>query len=243
MVIMVFGEQHEENQKKVLGKILEIYPQLTSLMYVVNTKHNDTIADLEIKPYHGQPYITEKMGKLDFRIGPVSFFQTNSRQALQMYNIIKEFAGDINGKTVYDLYTGTGTIANFISGGAKKVVGIEYISSAIEDAKINSQLNRITNTCFVAGDIAKTLNTEFIELYGKPEIIITDPPRSGMHPAVVEQLLSIQAERIVYVSCNPATQARDLAMLDQKYFIKTIQPLDMFPHTHHVENIALLELK
>lgn len=243
MVIMVFGEERKEDQKKVLEKILDIHPSLTSLMYVVNTKHNDTVSDLDIQLYYGSPYITEKLGALIFRIGPVSFFQTNSRQALQMYNKIKEFAGDTSGKTIYDLYTGTGTIANFIAEGAHKVVGIEYIPSAIADAKINSELNRIGNTCFIAGDIAKTLTSEFTLQYGKPDIVITDPPRSGMHPAVVEQLASIRPERIVYVSCNPATQARDISMLANQYTIKAIQPFDMFPHTHHVENITLLELR
>jgi len=241
MAIVVFGEEHEENQKKVLDHILAFYPELTSLMYVVNTKHNDIINDLEILSYYGPPFITEQLGDMKFRIGPVSFFQTNSRQALNMYNIIKNFAGDTAGKIIYDLYTGTGTIANFISQYAAKVVGIEYIPSAIEDAKVNSELNKITNTFFVAGDIAKTLDDDFVAQHGKPDIIITDPPRSGMHPAVVEQLLKIKPERIVYVSCNPATQARDLALMTEQYSIKSVQPIDMFPHTHHVENVVLLE--
>lgn len=242
MVIVVFGEEHEENQKKVLDHILESYPAITSLMFVVNTKHNDIINDLQILPYFGLPYITEQLNSLHFRIGPVSFFQTNSRQALNMYNIIKDFAGDTNGKTIYDLYTGTGTIANFISQGAAKVVGIEYIPSSIADALVNSEINNINNTCFIAGDIAKTLNAEFIAQHGKPDIIITDPPRSGMHPAVIEQILIAAPERVVYVSCNPATQARDLALLTEKYSIEIIQPIDMFPHTHHVENVVLLNL-
>ncbi|HNW89328.1 MAG TPA: 23S rRNA (uracil(1939)-C(5))-methyltransferase RlmD [Bacteroidales bacterium] len=241
MAIVVFGEANEDNQKKVLDHVLEIYPSLTSLMFVINTKNNDTISDLDIQCYHGKPFIEEQLGDFLFRIGPVSFFQTNSRQALNMYNIIREFAGETSGKIIYDLYTGTGTIANFVSQKAQKVVGIEYIASAIDDAKINSKLNNISNTCFIAGDIAKTLNAEFIEQQGKPDIIITDPPRSGMHPAVVEQLLQIKPERIVYVSCNPATQARDIAMLTSAYKIKTVQPMDMFPHTHHMENIVLLE--
>lgn len=241
MAIVVFGEEHEENQKKVLDHVLAFYHDLTSLMYVVNTKHNDVINDLEIQLYYGPPFITEQLGDLKFRIGPVSFFQTNSRQALNMYNIIEKFAGDTEGKIIYDLYTGTGTIANFISKQAAKVVGIEYIPSAIEDAKINSVLNKITNTVFIAGDIAKTLNDDFIAQYGKPDIVITDPPRSGMHPAVVEQLMKIKPERIVYVSCNPATQARDLSLMTEQYSIKSVQPIDMFPHTHHVENVVLLE--
>jgi len=240
MVIMVFGEEDDANQKRVLDHILETFPTLTSLMYVVNTKHNDTISDLDIQTYKGLPYITERLGALNFRIGPVSFFQTNSYQAVQMYKLVKEFSADYQGKTIYDLYTGTGTIANFISQGAEKIVGIEYIPSAIEDAKINSALNNINNTCFVAGDIAKTLNDDFVSQYGAPDIIISDPPRSGMHPGVVGQIIKIRPERIVYVSCNPATQARDIAMLVNAYKIDAIQPLDMFPHTHHVENVVLL---
>jgi len=242
MAIVVFGEENEKNQNKVLDYVLEVFPALTSLMYVVNTKNNDIINDLEIQCYRGKPYIEEVLGRLRFRIGPVSFFQTNSRQALNMYNIIREFAGDTRGKTIYDLYTGTGTIANFVASEALKVIGIEYIESAIDDAKINSEINNIGNTCFIAGDIAKTLNTEFVEQHGKPGIIITDPPRSGMHPAVVDQILQIKPERIVYVSCNPATQARDLSSLCTQYQLKAIQPVDMFPHTHHVENVVLLEL-
>ena len=243
MVIMVFGEEHEEHQKEVLDFILQTYPDLTSLMFVVNTKMNDTISDLEIQCFHGKPYITEMLGDLQFRIGPVSFFQTNSRQALNMYNIVKDFAKITPNKTVYDLYTGTGTIANFVAAQAKKVVGIEYVPSAIDDAVINSDLNHISNTTFIAGDMAKILNDEFIAKHGKPDIIITDPPRNGMHPDVVEQILKVSPERIVYVSCNPATQARDIALMGEQYKITAIQPLDMFPHTHHVENIALLERK
>ena len=243
MAIMVFGEEHEEHQKQVLDHILQTYPALTSLMYVVNTKMNDIISDLDIQCYHGQDYITEQLGDLQFRIGPVSFFQTNSRQALRMYNIVKDFAQITPDKIVYDLYTGTGTIATFIAREAKKVVGIEYVAAAVDDAHINAALNHITNITFVAGDMAKILTDDFMALHGKPDIIITDPPRNGMHAAVVEQILKASPERIVYVSCNPATQARDVALLGEQYAIKAIQPLDMFPHTHHVENIVLLERK
>jgi 23S rRNA (uracil1939-C5)-methyltransferase len=241
LAIMVFGEEHEKHQKMLLEHILQIYPSLTSLMYVVNTKLNDTISDLEIFCYKGQEFITEQLGDLHFRIGPVSFFQTNSRQALRMYDIVKEFAQITPDKLVYDLYTGTGTIANFVARQAKQVIGIEYVASAVEDAKKNSEINDITNTTFIAGDMAKILNEYFIALHGKPDVIITDPPRNGMHPDVVEQILQASPERIVYVSCNPATQARDIALLGEQYKITAIQPLDMFPHTHHVENIVLLE--
>jgi len=241
MAIMVFGESINEDQKLVLDHILQVYPSLTSLMYVVNTKLNDTISDLEILLYHGQDCITEQLGELRFRIGPVSFFQTNSRQALKMYDIVKEYAGISDNDIVYDLYTGTGTIANYVARQAKKVIGIEYVASAVEDAKINSELNNITNTVFIAGDMAKILKEYFILEHGKPDVIITDPPRNGMHPDVVEQIMQASPKRIVYVSCNPATQARDIAILGEQYKITAVQPLDMFPHTHHVENICLLE--
>ncbi len=241
MAIMVFAEPHPEHEALVLNHILSTYPSLTSLMYVVNTKLNDTIADLDIQCFHGQNYITEQLGNLHFRIGPVSFFQTNSRQALRMYNIVKDFAAITPDSIVYDLYTGTGTIANFVARDAKKVVGIEYVPSSVEDAKMNSAFNEITNTEFIAGDIAKILTPDFFSLHGSPDIIITDPPRNGMHADVVEQIVQAAPQRIIYVSCNPATQARDLALLCERYKITAIQPLDMFPHTHHVENIVLLE--
>jgi 23S rRNA (uracil1939-C5)-methyltransferase len=241
MSIVVFGEPNEEHQKQVLDHILQTYPSLTSLMYVVNTKLNDTISDLEILLYKGQDFITEQLGELKFRIGPVSFFQTNSRQALKMYDLVKEFAQIDSDDVVYDLYTGTGTIANYLARQAKQVIGIEYVASAVEDAKINSELNGITNTTFVAGDMAKILNPDFFGLHGKPDIIITDPPRNGMHPDVVEQILQASPRLVVYVSCNPATQARDIALMGEQYKVMAIQPLDMFPHTHHVENIVLLE--
>jgi 23S rRNA (uracil1939-C5)-methyltransferase len=210
-------------------------------MYLVNTKLNDTISDLEILLYKGQDFITEQLGELKFRIGPVSFFQTNSRQALKMYDLVKEFAQIGTDDVVYDLYTGTGTIANYLARQAKQVIGIEYVSSAVEDAKVNSELNKIKNTKFVAGDMAKILNEYFVALHGKPDVLITDPPRNGMHPDVVEQILKASPKRIVYVSCNPATQARDIALMGEQYKVMAIQPLDMFPHTHHVENIVLLE--
>ncbi len=243
MVIVVFGEQHPENEKQVLEHIRHTYPAITSLMYVVNTKHNDVIADLEIACYWGQTYITEQLGDLRFRIGPVSFFQTNSRQAARLYTLVKDYAAITPDKTVYDLYTGTGTIANYVARDALKVVGIEYVAASVEDAKVNSQWNAIGNTDFVAGDMAKILNAELFSVHGTPNIVITDPPRNGMHADVVAQLLLAAPERIVYVSCNPATQARDLALMSEQYKITAIQPLDMFPHTHHVENIVVLEKK
>ena len=241
MAIMIFGEAHAENQAALLNHILKIYPTLTSLMFVVNTKLNDTIADLDIQCFHGQSYITERLGSLEFRIGPVSFFQTNSRQAMRMYDLVKEFAAIAPTDTVWDLYTGTGTIANYVARDARKVIGIEYVPSSVDDARINSSLNQITNTEFIAGDMAKILTADFVAAYGKPDVIITDPPRNGMHPDVVAQIMAAAPKRIVYVSCNPATQARDLAILCESYTITAVQPLDMFPHTHHVENIVLLE--
>lgn len=242
MVIVVFG--YKSSQIEPLMEFLSnSFPQITSLNYVINTKKNDTISDLEVILFKGSPYIEEKMENLTFRISPISFFQTNSQQAYKLYSIAREFANLSGNEVVYDLYTGTGTIANFISKQCKKVVGIEYVETAIEDAKINSTINNISNTQFFAGDIAKIFTDEFINQNGKPEVIITDPPRAGMHPKVIEQLLKIEPDRIVYVSCNPATQARDIALLENKYTISKIQPVDMFPQTHHIENVVCLTLK
>jgi 23S rRNA (uracil1939-C5)-methyltransferase len=210
-------------------------------MYVINEKKNDTISDLEIVLYHGQPFIMEEMEGLKFKIGPISFYQTNSDQAYKLYSVTREFAGLTGKEVVYDLYTGTGTIANFIARKASKVIGIEYVPQAIEDAHENSVLNNIDNTVFFAGDMVKVLTPEFIQEHGAPDVIITDPPRAGMHPKVVEMIISAGAEKVVYVSCNPATQARDIAMMDDTYKVTAIQPVDMFPHTHHVENVVLLE--
>ena len=204
---------------------------------------NDSISDLEFKTYKGKDFMMEKMGDLSFKVGPASFYQTNSQQAFKLYSVAKEFAAVTPEDTVYDLYTGTGTIANFVARDARKVVGIEYVEAAIEDAKENSALNHIDNTEFVAGDMAKVLTPEFVKEHGRADIVITDPPRSGMHADVVKQLLTMEPKRIVYVSCNPATQARDLTLLDEKYKVLRVQPVDMFPHTQHVENVVLLELK
>ncbi|NTW31549.1 MAG: 23S rRNA (uracil(1939)-C(5))-methyltransferase RlmD, partial [Bacteroidetes bacterium] len=214
--------------------------EITSIMYVINPKCNDIISDLEIQCYKGNPYIIEKMGDLQFKIGPVSFFQTNSIQAYELYKTVFEFASLNGTETVYDLYTGTGTIANFVAASAKKVVGIEYIDSAVNDALENSRINGFINTFFFSGDMAKVLNSSFIEANGAPDVVITDPPRSGMHKDVVQQLLEIVPEKIVYVSCNPATQARDIEILSEKYTLTKSQSFDMFPHTQHVENVVLM---
>lgn len=243
MVVVVFAYENKAEIQKLMNFIKEEFPDISSLQYVVNTKKNDTINDLEVIPFSGRPYITETMDGLDFRIGPKSFFQPNPKQALQLYKTARNFANLSGHEVVYDLYTGTGTIANFVAGKSKKVVGIEYLAEAIEDAKINSQINNITNTEFFAGDIQNILNEDFLYIHGLPDVIITDPPRAGMHADIIHMLLRIAAPTIVYISCNPATQARDIGMLDEKYELKAVQPVDMFPHTTHVENVVLLKLK
>lgn len=241
MVIMVFGYEEGEAIRKTMDFLEEQFPQITSLMYVINEKRNDTIGDLEVRLYRGNPFIMEEMEGLKFKVGPLSFFQTNSVQAYELYKIGRDFAGLTGKEVVYDLYTGTGTIANFVARQAKKVVGIEYVPSAIEDAHVNSQLNGIENTSFFAGDMVKVLTDDFIAENGQPDVIITDPPRAGMHAGVVAQILKIAPQKVVYISCNPATQARDVALMDEQYKITKVQPVDMFPHTHHVENVLLLE--
>ncbi|MDF2437965.1 MAG: rRNA m(5)U939 methyltransferase [Bacteroidota bacterium] len=243
MLIVSFFYNDKENIEKLLNHVSEKFPQITSLQYVINSKRNDTIGDLEIIPYKGNDSIYENMEGLKFKIGPKSFYQTNSEQAYELYKITRDYAGIKNTDVVYDLYTGTGTIANFVAHQAKKVVGVEYVPAAIEDAKINSRINNISNTVFFAGDMKDVLNDAFITENGKPNVIITDPPRAGMHDDVTNKILEIAPERIVYVSCNPATQARDLQLLDAKYKVAKVQPVDMFPQTHHVENVVLLELK
>lgn len=240
MVIVVFGENNEEQIQKVLNHISVTFPDITSLMYVVNQKVNDTIHDQEVKLYKGLPYIVETMEDLKFKVGPKSFFQTNSLQAYNLYSVARKFAKLTGKEVIYDLYTGTGTIANFVAHQAKKVIGIEYIVDAIEDAKENSKINNIDNTYFFAGDMKDILVQNFIDKNGKPDIIITDPPRAGMHPDVVKAILYASPQKIVYVSCNPATQARDIQLISESYSVAEIQPVDMFPHTHHVENVALL---
>ncbi len=243
MLIVVFYENDSDKIATLLDYIKNEYPEITSLLYVVNQKANDTITDQEIKVWSGADHIFEQMEELRFKIGAKSFYQTNSNQAYNLYKITRDFAQLSGEEIVYDLYTGTGTIANFVAKRSKKVIGIEYVAEAIEDAKVNSKINEIKNTLFFAGDMKDVLNRDFITQHGKPDVIITDPPRAGMHTDVIDTILFAQPKRIVYVSCNPATQARDLALLDVNYKIEKIQPVDMFPHTHHVENVVLLSKK
>lgn len=243
MAVMVFGENNMQHIVPLLEAIKDNFPQITSLQYVINLKVNDTISDQEIATFYGKPYIEEEMEGLRFRISPKSFYQTNSLQAYELYKVARNYAELTGDELVYDLYTGTGTIANFISRQAKKVIGIEYVPEAIEDAKLNSAVNNIDNTLFFAGDMKDVLTDEFVEQHGHPDVMIVDPPRAGMHQNVVDVILKAAPGRIVYVSCNPSTQARDLALLDGKYKVDAIQPVDMFPHTHHVENVVKLTLK
>ena len=251
MVIVCFGEAISDQPSvfSLLEHLHQEFPEIVSLLYVVNLKMNDTIGDQEVKVYWGQDHLIEEMEGLKFKVGPKSFYQTNTEQAYELYKVAREFAFDQLPITndqlplVYDLYTGTGTIANFVSRRARQVIGIEYVPEAIEDAKINAKINGIENTLFFAGDMKDVLNDDFVARYGRPDVIITDPPRAGMHEDVVNVILKAAPKRIVYVSCNPATQARDLALLDAKYRVTAIQPVDMFPHTQHVENVVKLELK
>lgn len=247
MVIVVFGEDEPEAIDKVMKFMETEFPELYSLMYVVNLKKNDTISDLEIQLWKGNPFLIEKLKspvegnpEFKFKIGAVSFFQTNPLQAFHLYKTAFDFAGFTGDETVYDLYCGTGSITNFIARSVKKAVGVEYVEAAVEDARFNAQLNEIENTVFYSGDLAKVLSPEFIEQNGKPDIIITDPPRAGMHEKVVKQIIESGVPKVVYVSCNPATQARDIALMNEWYEVKAVQPVDMFPHTHHVENVVLL---
>jgi 23S rRNA (uracil1939-C5)-methyltransferase len=250
MVIVVFAYASEEEVNKLMNFIDAGFPEITSLLYIINQKKNDTIFDQDVVAFKGPEYIHEEMpagrtggNGIKFRIGPKSFYQTNSIQALRLYEITRDFAGFKGNELVYDLYTGAGTIANFVAGHVKEVVGVEYVPTAIEDAKVNSAINNITNTKFYAGDMKDVLVADFVAEHGKPDVIITDPPRAGMHPDVVNRLMEIEAEKIVYVSCNAATQARDLLVLKEKYDTVKIQPVDMFPHTQHVENVVLLVLR
>ncbi|MBO7141880.1 MAG: 23S rRNA (uracil(1939)-C(5))-methyltransferase RlmD [Bacteroidales bacterium] len=240
MVIMVFNDGDEQERNKMMDYLCEQFPQITSMNYFINTKRNSDYSDLESHCYRGKDHITELLGDLKFKVQPKSFYQTNSRQALILYSVAKDFAALTGNETVYDLYTGTGTIANFVARNAKKVVGIEYIAEAIEDAKVNSKLNNIDNTAFYAGDMKDVLTQDFINQNGSPDVMIIDPPRAGMHPDVVKTILNAAPEKIVYVSCNPATQARDAALLHELYDVIKIQPVDMFPQTHHVENVILM---
>ena len=244
MVVLQCKVTDDEGRRKmeeILQFMADSFPQITSLMYVINNKCNDTIGDLDVEVFKGNDHIFEDMEGLRFKVGPKSFYQTNSEQAYNLYKVAREFAGLTGNELVYDLYTGTGTIANFVARQARKVVGIEYVPEAIEDAKVNSALNGIDNTLFYAGDMKDILTNDFIAEHGRPDVIITDPPRAGMHNDVIDVILAAEPKRIVYVSCNPATQARDLQLLDGKYKVTAVQPVDMFPHTHHVENVVQLE--
>ena len=244
MLVFQFHYDEEGDEQKALELMQQVadkFPQISSLMYVDNQKGNDTINDLDLILFKGNDHIFELMEDLKFKVGPKSFYQTNTEQAYHLYCVAREFANLTGNELVYDLYTGTGTIANFVAHKAKKVIGIEYVPEAIEDAKVNSQVNNIENTLFYAGDMKDILTNEFIAQHGRPDVIITDPPRAGMHPDVVNVILNAAPNRIVYVSCNPATQARDLQLMDDHYKVAAVQPVDMFPHTPHVENVVLLE--
>ena len=244
MLLMQFcmrGADDEAQAKALLEHLHATFPEVTSLLYVNNTKCNDTIGDLDVITFAGTPFIYETMEGLRFKVGPKSFYQTNTEQAYELYKVARDFAALTGDELVYDLYTGTGTIANFVARQARQVVGIEYVPEAIEDAKVNAALNGLDNTLFYAGDMKDILTTGFIERHGKPDVIITDPPRAGMHADVVNAILFAAPRRIVYVSCNPATQARDLALFDADYRVTKVQPVDMFPQTHHVENVVCLE--
>ena len=244
MLLIQARVENDEDMKqltKVMNFCAESFPEVTSLLYVINNKCNDTFGDLEVYTFKGTDFIYEEMEGLKFKVGPKSFYQTNSRQAYNLYKVARNFAALTGDEVVYDLYTGTGTIANFVARSCKSVVGIEYVPEAIEDAKINASINGHENMLFYAGDMKDVLTREFIENHGRPDVIITDPPRAGMHTDVIDAILFAAPRKIVYVSCNPATQARDLALLDGEYKVTAVQPVDMFPHTHHVENVVLLE--
>lgn len=249
MINIVFGEDHEENRKSLLDHLLQQFPQITTLLYTINRKMNDSINDLEPVVYHGKGYVIEALTTQDgahtyqFKIGPKSFFQTNTKQGERLYQVTSEFAELTGNEIVYDLYCGTGSIGIFVSANAKKIIGVEMIAAAIEDAKENAQLNKLADASFYAGDVIDICNDEFFAVHGRPDVIITDPPRAGMHEKLVKKILEIAAPTVVYVSCNPATQARDLALLDEKYMVTRIQPVDMFPHTLHIENVVQLKLR
>ena len=243
MVIVVFFLDEQERIEGLLDYLSEEFPRITSLWYIINRKKNDSLADQEPVLYRGDDHLTEEIDGLKFRVGPKSFFQTNTRQAEKLYAIAREFAGLTGKETVYDLYTGTGTIAAYMASRAARVTGIEYIEEAVQDARINSEINNIKNTEFFSGDLKDVLSGSFFRDHGYPDVVITDPPRAGMHPDVVRSIMEAGSGKIVYISCNPATQARDISMLAERYEVEKVQPVDMFPQTHHVENVALLKLK
>lgn len=243
MVNICLNHDDEENRTLLLDHLLNQVPEISTLLYTINPKWNDTIYDLEPRVYHGKGYVTEKLGDYSFIISPKSFFQTNTRQAQKLYDVAREFAGLTGKETVYDLYCGTGSIGIYLSRNAARIIGVEVVADAIEDARKNAALNGITHAEFFAGDVIKICNDEFFSRHGKPDVVITDPPRAGMHEKLVNKLLEMEAPRIVYVSCNTATQARDIALLSEKYRVVKAQPVDMFPHTHHIECVALLVLR
>lgn len=241
MMILVFAFDDPDAREHILGYMKETFPELTSIFYIINSKANDSIFDQEPVLYHGREYIYEEMEGLRFKVGPKSFYQTNSRQAYELYKLVRQYAGLQEDEIVYDLYTGTGTIANFLAPLCKHVVGIESVTEAIDDARQNAALNKLDNITFIPGDMKELLNENLFNQYGYPQVLVTDPPRAGMHKDVVGNILRAEPQKIVYVSCNPATQARDIHLLDEKYRVKDVQPVDMFPHTYHVENVVLLE--
>ncbi len=243
LVNLVIGSSNADPAERLLNHLMTSIPEITSAFYTINEKVNDSLSDLEATHFRGAKYLTEKMEDLTFRVGPMSFYQTNARQAYRLYDVAREFAGLQGDELIYDLYTGTGTIALFLAKNARKVVGVEYVEEAVKAAASNAALNNIENVSFVAGDMAKVFNEEFVNTHGAPDVIVTDPPRAGMHPDVVEQILELNPEKVVYVSCNPATQARDIEMMSGNYTVEKIQPVDMFPQTHHVENVVLLQRK
>ena len=243
MLIVVLFHEDREKREKLLDFLADSFPSISSLFYVINSKKNSSLGDQEPVLYRGQDHITEEMDGLSFRIGPKSFYQTNTRQGIELYRVAKEFAGLTGKETVYDLYTGTGTIACYLAGSASKVVGIEYVDEAVQDARVNAGINGINNTMFLSGDMKNVLTQQLFESQGYPDVIVTDPPRAGMHDDVTKAILNSGAERVVYVSCNPATQARDICLLAEGYYVADVQPVDMFPHTHHVENVVLMRKK
>ncbi len=243
MLIVVLFHEDREKREKLLDFLAASFPRISSLFYVINSKKNSSLGDQEPVLYRGHDHITEEMDGLSFRIGPKSFYQTNTRQGIELYRVAKEFAGLTGKETVYDLYTGTGTIACYLAGSASKVVGIEYVDEAVQDARVNAGINGINNTMFLSGDMKNVLTQQLFESQGYPDVIVTDPPRAGMHDDVTKAILNSGAERVVYVSCNPATQARDICLLAEGYYVADVQPVDMFPHTHHVENVVLMRKK
>lgn len=243
MVNLVLGYEQRSLREQLLDHLLQLFPQITTLLYTINSKHNDSIHDLKPEVYHGPGYIIEQLEDFRFKISPKSFFQTNTRQAEKLYQVTRAFAALTGKEVLYDLYCGTGSIGIFCSKGAAKIVGVELIADAIEDAKLNAAFNGIQHSYFTAGDVINICDDAFFATHGKPDVLITDPPRAGMHEKLVNKLLEISAPTVVYVSCNPATQARDLALLDEKYAVTRMQPVDMFPHTHHIENVVQLKLR